>query len=120
MEWSLNALPCCVIVSAALAYSCCVVTLLTNTPLSFSLCLSLSVCLLLSFLSLSISLSRPLCLSLPLSLSLSLHRENSREFGILRAIGLDVSQVTRVYLYEAAAVVLSSFFLGTIIGTTWV
>ena len=118
MEWSLNALPCCVIVSAALAYSCCVVTLLTNTPLSFSLCVSLSVCLLLSFLSLSIS---PLSLVYRfLSPSLSLHRENSREFGILRAIGLDVSQVTRVYLYEAAAVVLSSFFLGTIIGTTWV
>jgi ABC-type antimicrobial peptide transport system permease subunit len=42
--------------------------------------------------------------------------ENSREFGILRAIGLDVGQVTRVYLYEAVAVVLSSFSLGTIIG----
>jgi hypothetical protein len=42
--------------------------------------------------------------------------ENSREFGVLRAIGLDVGQVMRVYLYEALAVVLSSFLLGTIIG----
>jgi FtsX-like permease family len=43
--------------------------------------------------------------------------ENSREFGILRALGLSVPEVMRVFLYEAIAVVLSSFFLGTVIGT---
>jgi ABC-type antimicrobial peptide transport system permease subunit len=42
--------------------------------------------------------------------------ENSREFGILRALGLSVPEVMRVFLYEAVAVVLSSFFLGTVIG----
>ncbi len=43
-------------------------------------------------------------------------RENSREFGVLRAIGLTANQVARVYLYEAATVVLTSFFMGTCIG----
>ena len=42
--------------------------------------------------------------------------ENSREFGVLRALGLNYWQVVRVYIYEAMAVVLSSFFLGTIVG----
>lgn len=43
-------------------------------------------------------------------------RENSREFGVLRALGLSVGQVSRVFLYEAVSVVMSSFILGTSIG----
>lgn len=43
-------------------------------------------------------------------------RENSREFGVLRALGLSVSQVSRVFLYEAVSVVVAAFLLGTIIG----
>ena len=43
-------------------------------------------------------------------------KENSREFGVLRALGLNYWQVVRVYIYEAMAVVLSSFTLGTIVG----
>ena len=33
-------------------------------------------------------------------------RENSWEFGVLRAIGLSANQVTRVYIYEALAIIL--------------
>lgn len=43
-------------------------------------------------------------------------RDNSREFGILRALGLSVNQVLRCYLYEAGAVVGAAFILGTIVG----
>lgn len=43
-------------------------------------------------------------------------RENAREFGILRALGLDRNQVLRCYLYEAGAVVFASFLLGSIVG----
>lgn len=43
-------------------------------------------------------------------------RENSREFGILRALGFSVPQTLRVYIYESLSVVLTSFMLGTIIG----
>jgi len=43
--------------------------------------------------------------------------ENSREFGVLRALGLNYWQVVRVYIYEALAVVISSFVLGTGVGT---
>ena len=43
-------------------------------------------------------------------------RENSREFGVLRALGLNVGQVLRVYVYEALMVVMASFILGTTIG----
>lgn len=43
-------------------------------------------------------------------------RDNAREFGILRAVGLSVNQVLRCYLYEAGAVVGAAFILGTIVG----
>jgi len=43
-------------------------------------------------------------------------RENSWEFGVLRAIGLNASQVLRVYIYEALAIVFSALLLGTSIG----
>ena len=43
-------------------------------------------------------------------------RENAREFGILRALGLDAREVLAVYVYEALAVVLSAFLLGLIVG----
>jgi ABC-type antimicrobial peptide transport system permease subunit len=43
-------------------------------------------------------------------------RENSWEFGVLRAVGLNTSQVTFVYIYEALAVVLSAALLGTLVG----
>lgn len=42
--------------------------------------------------------------------------ENSVEFGVLRSLGLSTRQVQRVYVYEALAVVLTAFLLGTAIG----
>ena len=43
-------------------------------------------------------------------------RENICEYGILRAIGLSKAQSLRVYLYEATVLILSSIFVGTLIG----
>jgi ABC-type antimicrobial peptide transport system permease subunit len=42
--------------------------------------------------------------------------ENSWEFGVLRAIGLNAWQVIRVYIYEAMAVIVASVFLGLLCG----
>jgi ABC-type antimicrobial peptide transport system permease subunit len=42
--------------------------------------------------------------------------ENAREFAVLRAIGVSSRQVQKSYILEALANVLSSFFLGCIIG----
>eukprot|EP00667_Euglena_gracilis_P000890 EG_transcript_889 len=41
---------------------------------------------------------------------------NTWEFGVIRAIGLDVDAVVRVYVYEAICLVLSGFTLGSSIG----
>lgn len=43
-------------------------------------------------------------------------RENSWEFGVLRAVGLSGAQVIRVYIYEALCVVASAALLGSVIG----
>lgn len=43
-------------------------------------------------------------------------KENMWEFGVLRAIGLKKGEVERVYVYESAAVTLSSIVLGFIVG----
>ena len=43
-------------------------------------------------------------------------RENSWELGVLRAIGLTNFQVTRIYIYEAVSIVLSSLVLGLLLG----
>jgi len=43
-------------------------------------------------------------------------RENSWEFGVLRAVGLDVSKVIRMYIYEAICLILSAVVIGTVIG----
>ncbi|EGR28776.1 permease family protein, putative [Ichthyophthirius multifiliis] len=45
-------------------------------------------------------------------------KENSWEFGVLRAIGLNKRQITRVYMIESCVLVLSSGFIGTVIGIT--
>ena len=42
--------------------------------------------------------------------------ENAREFAVLRAIGVSSRQVQKAYILEALANVLSSFFLGSLIG----
>jgi len=42
--------------------------------------------------------------------------ENSWEFGVLRAVGLSIWQVTSVYIFEALAIILTSLILATIIG----
>eukprot|EP01133_Synstelium_polycarpum_P010243 gene10243-11942_t len=42
--------------------------------------------------------------------------ENSWEFGVLRSIGLTSFQVTRIYMYEALVLIISSVVLGLIIG----
>ena len=45
-------------------------------------------------------------------------KENSWEFGVLRAVGLSAAQVTRVYIYEALAIILSALVLGSFTGIT--
>eukprot|EP01126_Amoeba_proteus_P026474 TRINITY_DN2621_c0_g1_i12.p1 TRINITY_DN2621_c0_g1~~TRINITY_DN2621_c0_g1_i12.p1 ORF type:complete len:133 (+),score=17.23 TRINITY_DN2621_c0_g1_i12:54-401(+) len=42
--------------------------------------------------------------------------ENTWEFGVMRALGLNVFQVVRVYIYEALSVVLSSILIGFVMG----
>lgn len=42
--------------------------------------------------------------------------ENSWELGVLRALGLDKGQLTRVYLYESLVSILASSLLGSFIG----
>ena len=43
-------------------------------------------------------------------------KENSWEFGVLRAIGLSAAQVTRVYIYEALCIIISALLLGSATG----
>lgn len=43
-------------------------------------------------------------------------RDNICEFGIMRAIGVDKNQTTRMYLYEAGVLILSAIIIGTLIG----
>ncbi|KAJ3299821.1 hypothetical protein HK104_006755 [Borealophlyctis nickersoniae] len=43
-------------------------------------------------------------------------RENSWEFGVLRALGFPVSAVLRVYIYEAICIMLACIIIGTTIG----
>ena len=43
-------------------------------------------------------------------------KENSWEFGVLRAIGLNKDQITRCYVYEALSIIVVSGLLGTIVG----
>lgn len=43
-------------------------------------------------------------------------KENSWEFGVLRAIGLSAAQVTRVYIYEALCIIISALILGSATG----
>ncbi len=42
--------------------------------------------------------------------------ESAKEIGVLRSIGLTAGQVTRIYVYEAFALVMASSLLGIIIG----
>ena len=42
--------------------------------------------------------------------------EGSTELAIMRALGLSAAQVTRVFVYEALAVVLAAFVTGTVVG----
>ena len=50
-----------------------------------------------------------------LSFTANVH-ENSWEFGVLRALGVNQFQVVMVYVYEAMTVVLTSLVMGTTIG----
>ena len=50
-----------------------------------------------------------------LSFTANVH-ENSWEFGVLRALGVNQFQVVMVYVYEAMTVVITSLVLGTTIG----
>ena len=43
-------------------------------------------------------------------------RENITEYGILRSIGVTKKQSVRIYLYEAASILLCSIIIGTFIG----
>jgi hypothetical protein len=42
--------------------------------------------------------------------------ENSWEFGVLRAVGLNLWEVTSIYIFEALSIILTSVILATIIG----
>ncbi|KAJ3068243.1 hypothetical protein HK102_007219 [Quaeritorhiza haematococci] len=43
-------------------------------------------------------------------------RENAWELGVLRALGLSVGSVTRIYIYEAISIMLACIITGTVIG----
>lgn len=43
-------------------------------------------------------------------------QENTWEFGVLRAIGLNHVEVVMLYIYEATTIVVTSALLGTVIG----
>ena len=43
-------------------------------------------------------------------------RENIAEYGIMRSIGVTKAQSIRIYLYEAATIILTSIVIGTFIG----
>lgn len=43
-------------------------------------------------------------------------KENSWEFGVLRAVGLSKDQIQSVYMIESCSLIISSGVLGTIIG----
>ena len=43
-------------------------------------------------------------------------RENIAEYGIMRSIGITKAQSIRIYLYEAATIILTSIVIGTFIG----
>ena len=43
-------------------------------------------------------------------------RENIAEYGIMRSIGVTKAQSIRIYLYEAATIILTSIIIGTFIG----
>jgi ABC-type antimicrobial peptide transport system permease subunit len=43
-------------------------------------------------------------------------KDNLCEYGIMRAIGVNQSQSTRVYLYEASSLILASIIIGTMVG----
>ena len=43
-------------------------------------------------------------------------RENIAEYGIMRSIGVTKAQSVRIYLYEAATIILTSIVIGTFIG----
>jgi ABC-type antimicrobial peptide transport system permease subunit len=54
--------------------------------------------------------------SLSSSMSANLY-EQSKELGILRAIGFKSSRIIMLYIYEAFILVISSSILGVLIGT---
>ena len=43
-------------------------------------------------------------------------RDNIAEYGIMRSIGITKAQSKRIYLYEAATIILTSIIIGTFIG----
>lgn len=43
-------------------------------------------------------------------------REHSWEFGVLRAVGLNKFQITRVFMYEAFVLTVSAGLIGAFIG----
>ena len=43
-------------------------------------------------------------------------KENICEYGIMRSMGITIAQSTRIYLYEAASILLASIVAGTFIG----
>lgn len=45
-------------------------------------------------------------------------KENAWEFGVLRAIGLNKNQMSRIYIYEAFCLTTAASFLGSIVGIT--
>jgi len=43
-------------------------------------------------------------------------RENVWEYGVLRSLGLTANEITRIYIYEAMALIITSILLGAATG----
>lgn len=73
---------------------------------------------LLAFFNVVAAIAVTLCFFI-LTLSFTANvRDNSWEFGVLRAVGMSVSQLIRAYIYEALCLVISAFICGTTTGMT--
>ena len=72
--------------------------------------------LILGFLTITAIVQSLLCFFLLWFSFVANVKENSWEFGVLRAVGLSTAQVIRVYIYEALALILACIVLGSSIG----
>jgi ABC-type antimicrobial peptide transport system permease subunit len=100
------------------------ITTETNTPLSCSIAnvkellksTAKTTTALLGFFDVVAAIAVILCFFI-LTISFTANvRDNSWEFGVLRAVGMSVNQLIRAYIYEALCLVVAAFACGTVIG----